>query len=251
MTIQWISEHYRWMFLPLGGFHLLLFISLQTEHARRLLTLRTFVRNLATRIVHRWSDERPNSTVAEELDILLHDLRDALPVDSWDPERAARIRDAVFAADAPRTYLYEMDFEKRHSLAKAITETYPLLGIVGTVLAIAAGMAPMEAVPPRRPDVAEVRTVGAPAVSEEDHAAESSLRQVTQNFGHSVWTTLVGLSLAVVFLLVNAWSEPEFHQLGVYRARIIEILHQVKVRLDTPQRSTDAPRPISTRTNIL
>jgi len=142
MSVNWISEHFRYLFLPLGLFHFFLFISLFGEHRHRLSVLRTFVRNLASRVVQHWSDERPDSTIAEELDILLHDMHDALASGLWDLERTNRIRDAVFAADAPRSYLYEIQFEKRLSLAKAIIETYPLIGIIGTVLAIAAGMTP-------------------------------------------------------------------------------------------------------------
>lgn len=246
--MQWFSEHYRWLFLPLGLFHLALFMSLQAEYKKRLSILRSFVRNLASRVVQHWSDERPDSTVAEELDILLHDLKDAVAAGSWDPERTARIRDAVFAADAPRTYLYEMSFEKRLSLAKAIIEVYPLLGIVGTVLAIAAGMVPLDAkAAATRPAVVAASPSPAPSAAPlappptELSSDESELRNVTQNFGHSVWTTLIGLSLAIVFLLLNSWWEPEFLQLVEYRRGIGDILHHVKSRLDGPVRVGPPP----------
>ena len=72
--------------------------------------------------------------------------------------------------------------------------------------------------------------------------ADAELKTVTQNFGHSVWTTLIGLSLAIVFLLLNSWWEPEFHQLVEYRRGIGDILHHVKSRLDGPVRSM-GPQP--------
>lgn len=251
MSIQWFSEHYRWLFVPLGLFHLMLFVSLQAQLKRRLAMLRAFVRNLASRVVQPWSEERPESTVAEEIDLLLHDLKDAAAAGAWDPERSSRIRDAVFAADAPHKYLYDRSFEKRLSLAKAIIEIYPLLGIVGTVLAIAAGMAPLDAREPHvRPAiVAASPAPGSAAIAprlDEDSSGENELRNVTQNFGHSVWTTLIGLSLAIVFLLLSSWWEPEFQQLIEYRRGIADILHNVKSRLGGPIRPVAAaPRPES------
>lgn len=239
MSIQWFSEHYRWMFLPLGLFHLMLFVSLRAQLNRRLGKLRMFVRNLASRVVNRGFEERPEGTVAEEIDLLLHDLKDAAAAGAWDPERSSRIRDAVFAADAPQKSLYDTSFEKRLSLAKAIIEIYPLLGIVGTVLAIAAGMAPIDAREPhpRHAIVAASPAPGGAATSQrldEEAPGEHELHHVTQNFGHSVWTTLIGLSLAIVFLLLSSWWEPEFQQLIEYRRGIADILHHVKSRLGGP-----------------
>lgn len=256
MNLTWLSEHYRWIFLPLGLGHLALFLTLYSEHQERLANLRVFIRNLARRLVMRWSDERPNSTVDEEIDILLHDLRDALPSTgaNWDLEHATRVREAVFAIDQPRDYLYGTLFEKRLNLAKAITETYPLLGIVGTVLAIAAGMASAkEQAPVQPPAIVQMASpspgaspaAALPAVAPPETGTEDNeLRNVTQNFGHSVWTTLIGLSLAIFFMLVNSWVEPEFHRLTEYRIAIRDVLHQIKTRLDAmPGSTTFDPDP--------
>ena len=253
MSLTWLSEHYRWLFIPIGFGHLILFISLYTEHNERLAALRVFIRNLARRVVLRWSDERPNSTVDEEIDILLHDLHDALPANApaWDLEKATRIREAVFAIDQPREYLYGTQFEKRLSLSKVLTEIYPLLGIVGTVLAIAAGMAGVDKPLDLTTPVAEAgapRAAASPApvARPEVSAEDNELRNVTANFGHSVWTTLIGLSLAIFFMLMGAWVEPEFHRLIEYRLAIRDILHQIKTRLDTHlvlQGEPDPARP--------
>ena len=153
----------------------------------------------------RRSDLARNMSIDERINVFMADIRDA--IDSSAKDEAQTLLDRLMTKDEERLYLKTHRFERWYSIARTSIEAFPLLGIIGTVIAIGAGM----------------------NVSGANDAEKVS--RVVQNFGHSVWSTAFGLGAAIVFMGVNAWFEPEFERLLGYADSIREMIAHAKTKL--------------------
>ena len=79
------------------------------------------------------------------------------------------LKDRIYVLDERRDYLNSMSFEKWTNMARTVIEVYPLLGILGTILAVAAAL---------------------PALEANDADAMTDIMRL---FGAAIWSTIWGL----------------------------------------------------------
>jgi biopolymer transport protein ExbB len=133
-------------------------------------------------------DVQPAAHQLDSIDAFLADVRDVVE----QPEDEAELRSLqqrITIKGESRPHGLSHMFEQIYGLCRASIEAFPLLGILGTVLAIAAGMQ-----------------------ATSDGQTASQITQVVKNFGESVYCTAWGILFAIVFSFVNGWYEPDFHR---------------------------------------
>jgi biopolymer transport protein ExbB len=203
--MQWICDHFYWLILLLAAAHLLGFRWLCLERRRQATWLADHLENLIQGFSSH-ADRDPYTTVDERIDSFLANLHEALSDPSREADRK-RLHDQIMAKDETKKYLRGSRFETLYSLARTSIEIYPLLGIMGTVLAI--GLA-----------------LNAPAG---DTALASE--RIVRNFAGSIWATLAGIGCGIVLLVVNAALEPGFGRLLDHRWEVRETIAAVKTQL--------------------
>jgi len=91
-----------------------------------------------------------------------------------------------------------------YSLARSIIEVFPLLGILGTLLAIGAGF------------------------GGEEKVESEQIKSVIKNFKDSVWVSAGGISCAIFYTLVNSYCEPIFEKLVTNKSKINDLISEAK-----------------------
>ena len=203
--MQWACDHFYWLILLLAAAHLLAFAWLWRQRGLQALWLAGHLENLVQGFSSH-ADRDPYTTVDEQIDSFLANVREVLD----DPSRAAdrlSLHDKIVAKDESKKYLRGSRFETLYSVVRTSIEMYPLLGIMGTVLAI--GLA-----------------LNAPA-------GDGSLasERIVRNFAGSIWATLAGIGCGIVLLLVNAVVEPAFQRLLEHRWDVREVISAAKTNL--------------------
>lgn len=204
--MQWACDHFYWLILLLAAGHLLLFARLWRARRLQAIWLADHLENLLQGLSSR-SDRDPYLTVDERIDSFLANVREVLD----DPSRAADRRilhDQIVMKDETKKYLRGSRFETLYSVARTSIEMYPLLGIMGTVLAI--GLA-----------------LNAPSTGDAAFASE----RIVRNFAGSIWATLAGIGCGIVLLLVNSVVEPGFQRLLEHRWEVREVISAAKTQL--------------------
>jgi len=123
------------------------------------------------------------------------------------PQRG-ELRERIEIIDEDRSYSFSEGFERFFNFWRSMIEVYPLLGILGTVLAIAAS----------------IGASGAPA-------SQSAAPTILSNFGYALQSTIAGLGLGVVMIGLNAWHEVGFERLVQRGAQMRETVNKVKREL--------------------
>jgi biopolymer transport protein ExbB/TolQ len=203
--MQSICDHFYWVILFLAAVHLLGFYWLWRERGRQALWLADHLENLLQGFSSR-ADRDPYTNVDERIDAFLANIREALADPSRGDDRK-RLHEQIIAKDESKKYLRGSRFETLYSLARTGIEIYPLLGIMGTVLAI--GLA--------------LHSGGGDAAT--------ATERIVRNFSGSIWATLAGIGCGVVLLLVNALVEPAFGRLLDHRWDVREAIAAVKSQL--------------------
>lgn len=145
----------------------------------------------------------------EQIEAFLADVRDVMSGPKDSPDRAAlQIRIRIF--DEKRRYLNSYLFETCNDLSRTMIEIYPLLGILGTLLAMGVGLA--------------TRAAGNSA---------SSATMLTSRLGEAIWSTVAGLIASVFLMLINSLLDARFQRLHENRIAIREAVHHVKRELST------------------
>jgi biopolymer transport protein ExbB len=101
-----------------------------------------------------------------------------------------------------------MFFETSYNICRTMIEAYPLLGVLGTILAI-----------------------GAALQSGDGASASSSVSVIVSRFGDAIWSTFAGLSAAVVLMFLNSAVEPRFRRLAENRQNVRETVARAKREL--------------------
>jgi biopolymer transport protein ExbB/TolQ len=200
-----VSRVFPWLIAAFGAVNLVIWAWLVFGSNARKKDLRDYLFN-AVGALSRRSDLTHNMSIDERINTFMADIRDAVE-SSNGKEDARPLLERLMTKDEERIYLKTHRFERWYSIARSSIEIFPLLGIIGTVIAIGAGMS----------------TSGT-------NDAEKVAR-VVQNFGHSVWSTAFGLGAAIIFMGVNAWFEPEFERLLGYADKIGDLIAHAKAKL--------------------
>jgi len=237
--LQAISDHFYWLILLLSVVHAAGFAALVRARNQRVRQLESHLTNLVGGLSRR-SDHDPNHTVDERIDGFIADIREVLQ-HPHSPGDVQRLYDRIVSKDELRRYLQGTKFETWYNVARTGIEIYPMLGIIGTVLAIALGLN----TPPAGADPAEssVPTVTdarpAPAAAP---PASPSAGAIVRNFAASIWATLTGLLCAILFMMVNAYLEPDFTRLMEHRTNVRNVISQAKSQLGLAARQ-ESPEP--------
>jgi biopolymer transport protein ExbB/TolQ len=207
--MQAICDHFYWFILLLAFAHMLGFAWLWRQRCRQAQWLAAHLENLV-RGFSSHADRDPDASIDERVDSFLGNIREVLS----DPARGddqKKLYEKILAKDESKTYLRSSRFETLYSIARTSIEIYPLLGIMGTVLAI--GLA--------------LNSPGA------DDAASLASERIVRNFAGSIWATLAGIGCGIVLLLVNAALEPAFQRLLEHRWDVRETISAAKTQLGT------------------
>jgi len=232
--MQAVSDHFYWIILVLAIFHAIGFAFLIQARATRVRQLESHLANLVG-VLSRRSDEDPTHTIDERIDTFITDIREVLQ----HPHSAAelqRLYDRIVSKDELRRYLQGTKFETWYNVARTGIEIYPLLGIVGTVLAIGLGL---NAHPAATPESASpsANTSLDRTYSPTEPTMGSSTSAIVKNFASSIWATLTGLVCAIVFMMLNAYLEPGFTRLMDHRTNVRNVISHAKSQLGLATRS--------------
>ena len=185
--------------------HVVVFIVLwrwsKRDYRSQYRLLEDFIQELAHK-----SRLAPGGHIADQIDAFLSDIRDVLGRDASDGQRQ-NLKERINVLDERRDYLNSMSFEKWTNMARTVIEIYPLLGILGTILAVAAAL---------------------PALEAENAGAMTNIMRL---FGEAIWSTIFGLAAAIALMWVNSWLEPEYVRLAEIRINVRDVVAQAKREL--------------------
>ncbi|HUG20621.1 MAG TPA: MotA/TolQ/ExbB proton channel family protein [Planctomycetaceae bacterium] len=190
--------------------HLFLFLILKVWSRRELQeivgTLDDFTRGLKHRSV---LDRRGH--LVEQVDAFLADVQDILNHPEQSRERKT-LNQRMNILDEKRSYMHSMFFETVYNMARNMIDAYPLMGVLGTILAIGAALQ----IPPEA-------AVSAGAVS--------GVEAIVGRFGEAIWSTFAGLVAGIILMFVNSLVEPGFLRLSESRQHVREMIARVKREL--------------------
>lgn len=212
--LYWLSGLSAPVITGLGLLHLLAFglLAMWARSDRRRLVgdLESFTRELKSRSVL----DR-GSSLSDQIDAFLADVRDVLDDPRKESDRAA-LAQRVRILDEERAYLQSHAFETSYNVCRNMIEAYPLAGVLGTVLAIAAAL----------------------QLGEDD--ASRTVSAIVRFFGHSIWATFAGLLAAIVLMFVNSCVETGFGRLAENRLHVRDVVARVKRALSLRQEAGPA-----------
>ena len=139
---------------------------------------------------------------ADQIDAFIADIGDVLHShDRVDDREALHARIKIL--DERRSYLQSGLFPTASNVARTMIEAYPLLGVLGTILAIGAAL----------------------------QGADASVQDIVARFGDAIWSTAAGLVAGIILLFVNGVLEPGFERLIESRQVVRETVAQAKREL--------------------
>ncbi len=146
------------------------------------------------------------SNLSDQIDSFLADIKDVLDDPSKTAERQS-LWQRMKILDEERRYLQSQAFETWYTVCRTMIEAYPLAGVLGTVLAIGAGLQSGQA------------------------NAQQTIADIVRNFGDSIWSTFIGLFSAMVLMFVNSIVETKFRRLTENRLHVRETVARTKREL--------------------
>lgn len=239
--MQWIVDHFYLFILALGIAHLFLLIGLRAASQRRARDLSYYLSNLVKHFSTS-PDRHPGQTVYEQIDSFIADIREVM----HDKERSAdrgKLYYRLIVKDESKRDIQGTKLETYYNVARTGIEAYPLLGILGTIFAIAMGLnAPRHAGAALPGAAATTQSVvaGDSSATAADPAADDDLPAATsgaiiRNFANSIWSTASGIGFAIILMVVNAFIEPGFDRLVHHRKNVREVIASAKIALGLGQ----------------
>ncbi|MBA4032348.1 MAG: MotA/TolQ/ExbB proton channel [Planctomyces sp.] len=142
-----------------------------------------------TRGLNHRSVLEPYSSLSDQIDAFLADIRDVLENPARTGERRLLL-DRLVTLDEHRKYLQSQGFETLYNVARNMIEAYPMAGVLGTIIAIGCAL--------------QQTTSG---------DGRQTIQAIVQFFGNSIWATFAGLSAAIVLMFINSFLETKFRRL--------------------------------------
>jgi len=232
--LRWLWHPYNVFMLVLFGVHVVLFMGLCISRKRQIRRLASHLEDILGPKFRRISND-PDRTLDEVIDGFYHDIQDVVATRHHSAD-ARELSRRLVTKDEARKYLKRMSFETLYSCVRTGIETWPLLGILGTVVAIALGMRATGAATPPEPSaiVQPAATApgaaapDAPPVPPSEHPGAAVTDAIIRNFGMAIGSTILGLAFGVGFMLFNAWVEPGFERLMEHRRSIRTVVRTAK-----------------------
>ena len=239
--MQWIVDHFYLFILALGIAHLCLLIGLWAARQRRARDLSFYLSNLVKHFSTS-PDRHPGGTVHEQIDSFIADIREVM----HDKERSGdrgKLYYRLIVKDESKSDIQGTKLETYYNVARTGIEAYPLLGILGTIFAIALGLnaprhaaASLPGAAPTTQSVVAGDSSGAAADADDELPAATS-GAIIRNFANSIWSTASGIGFAIILMVVNAFIEPGFDRLVNHRKNVREVIASAKIALGLGQNS--------------
>ncbi len=186
--------------------HLVVFVMLWMAYRHNLRTIAQTLEDFTRGLRHRSVLDR-GVHLSDQIEAFLTDVKDALDTPARvEDRRQLSVRMSIL--DEKRRYLHALRFETVFNVWRSMIETYPLAGMLGTVLAI-----------------------GAALQEGNQSATGTSVRSIVQHFGESIWATFAGLAAAVILIFLNSWIEPAFTRLSENREHVRDLIARAKREL--------------------
>ena len=186
--------------------HVLLFAFLWIWSRRDLRVIASSLDDFTRGLPHRSVLDR-TAHVSDQIEAFLADVREILATPSRSQERALLLQ-RISILDEKRRYLHSLFFETMNNIARTMIESYPLMGVLGTILGI-----------------------GAALQANSSGEAAASVRQIVASLCVRIWSTFAGLVAAVFLMLLNSMLEPRFVRLVEHRAHVREMISKAKREL--------------------
>lgn len=148
---------------------------------------------------------------ADQIDAFIADIGDVLHSPDRVEEREA-LHARIRILDERRSYLQSGLFPTASNVARTMIEAYPLLGVLGTILAIGSAL----------------------------QGADATVQDIVARFGDAIWSTAAGLVAGIILLFVNGILEPGFLRLIESRQLVRETVAQAKRELSLRRSSVRA-----------
>lgn len=204
--IELFSAWWATFIIVLCAAHLIFFLVLWIWGRRDLRHIASVLDDFTRHLKHR-SILDQGTPLSDQIEAFLADINEVLDDASRTSDRAV-IFERIRILDEKRRFLSGLNFETCYNVCRTMIESYTLLGILGTIMAIGAALQASATAG----DVATVNTI------------------VTR-FGESIWCTFAGLIAAILLMFVNSLVEPGFARLGENRRHIREMVARAKREL--------------------
>jgi len=185
-----------------GVLHLFSFVLLWLWYRNSRSKISSALDDFTRTIRHRSVLDR-SSHPLDQIDAFLADVSDVLETPERREEQVA-LWQRIAILDEKRRYFSSLRFETCYNVCRSMIEAYPLLGILGTILAI--GLVVLE-------------------------GSEATAGKIVERFGQAIWSTCAGLVVALILMLLNSLVEPSFVRLNELRAQTAAAVARVKRRL--------------------
>lgn len=183
----------------IGAVHLLFFFGLWLAFRGRLRRLAAMLEDFTRGLRQRSVLDR-SAHLTDQIEAFLADVNEVLQHPERTEERRSLL-ERMRILDEKRRYLQSMSFDMWYNVARSMIEAYPLMGILGTILAI--GL----------------------VVAEGDQA---SVAAIVLGFGQAIWSTCAGIVLALALMFINSFVEPGFIRLMEQQRLVRETISRVK-----------------------
>lgn len=191
----------------LAGCHLFLFFLLWLWSGRDLRNIASALFDFTRGLKHQ-SVLDTSAHLSDQIDAFLADVNETLDSHERIEDRQALLQ-RMRILDEKRRFLNSMSFETMTNMARTMIEAYPLMGVLGTILAIGAAL--------------QTESQGA--------AAADTLGLILARFGEAIWSTAAGLVAAMALMFVNSCLEMSFARLAENRRHVREMIARVKREL--------------------
>ena len=143
--------------------HLFAFFVLWIWSRRDLRTIASALDDFTRGLKHR-SVLDTTSHLSDQIEAFLVDVNEVLESPSNEGDRQLLLQ-RMSILDEKRRYLHSLVFETWYNLCRTMIEAYPLAGVLGTILAIGAGL------------------------NTDTGAAASAVSSIVSHFGDAIWST--------------------------------------------------------------
>ncbi|MDA0832225.1 MAG: MotA/TolQ/ExbB proton channel family protein [Planctomycetota bacterium] len=198
------------LFTPVIGvcaaIHLLFFLVLWIWYHRDLKMIAGTLDDYTRGLPHR-STLGFTGHLTDQIEAFVADVQDVLATPERQDDRQTLLK-RIQILDEKRRYLHSLSFESAYHVCRTMIEAYPLMGILGTILAI-----------------------GSALQTGENGDATLTVSMIVLRFGDAIWSTFAGLVAALVLMFINSLLETRFGRLTENRQHVRELINSVKREL--------------------
>lgn len=216
--MRWLSDNSVSIIVAVAIVHAVFFLGLWWRH-------RKILKGLGVRLRNTLGSDKPLDDEMRSLDgtieCYLNGLREIISKGNRSDVQQVWERLKVLVKD--KRHLHTGLFETAYNVVREMIPAYPLMGILGTVLAIGVGLSAerLDATALSQGSAGSVRPVAAVSGAV---VGNDSAQGIVKDFKNAIWSTVWGLMFGLAFMLVNAAVEPSFTRAVEYRANVRDIL---------------------------